>query len=65
VSKLRLGMEQLKNAEAIVLDLRSNEGGSVSLATEVLSLFIEDGLVAVVQKRIAGPEIKREAIPFL
>jgi C-terminal peptidase prc len=62
--QMRLGMEQLKNAEAIVLDLRSNEGGSVSLATEVLSLFIEDGLVAVVQKRIAGREIKREAIPF-
>ena len=62
--QMRLGMEQLKNAEAIVLDLRDNEGGSVSLATEVLSLFIEDGLVAVVQKRIAGPEIKREEIPF-
>ena len=62
--QMRLGMEQLKDAEAIVLDLRNNEGGSVSLATEVLSLFIEDGLVAVVQKRIAGPEIKHDEIPF-
>lgn len=62
--QMRMGMEQLKNANAIVLDLRDNEGDSVSLATEVLSLFIEDGLVAVVQKRIAGAEIKHEEIPF-
>ncbi len=63
--QMRLGMEKLKDAESIVLDLRNNEGGSVSLATEVLSLFIEEGKVAVVQKRIPGDEIKYEEIPFV
>ncbi|CAN5666521.1 hypothetical protein BH10CYA1_BH10CYA1_41660 [soil metagenome] len=43
VDEMRNGMQQLKGARAIVVDLRDNKGGSVDDAFRIFSMFVKSG----------------------
>lgn len=43
VDEMRYGMQQLKGAKAIVVDLRDNKGGSVDDAFRIFSMFVKSG----------------------
>ncbi len=48
------GLKSLKDARAIIFDLRGNPGGYVTNAIGISSLFIEQGTVVVIKSRIPG-----------
>lgn len=47
-------MKMLASAKSLVLDLRGNVGGYMLNAWFISSLFVEEGILASVKKRIAG-----------
>lgn len=46
VGEMRNGMQQLKGARAIVVDLRDNKGGSIDDAFRIFSMFVQRGKFA-------------------
>jgi carboxyl-terminal processing protease len=49
-----LAMEDLKNAKALIIDLRNNPGGDMTNAIFMASLFIEKGTIVSIKTRIPG-----------
>jgi carboxyl-terminal processing protease len=47
-------LESLSQARALIIDLRGNPGGYMSNAWVICSLFVKEGLLASVKKRIPG-----------
>lgn len=52
--QFRKGLEELKDAEALVIDLRGNPGGFVFNAVNISSFFIKEGVVVTIRERVAS-----------
>lgn len=52
VAKMRAAVEQMKDADAMILDLRKNSGGRTDLCLSVASLFLEKGTLVTIKSRI-------------
>lgn len=48
------GLEKLKDARALIVDLRDNPGGFVFNSINISSMFVKQGVVVVIKERIAG-----------
>ncbi len=52
--EVKAGLAALKDAEALIIDLRANPGGLLLNAVNISSLFLEDGTVVAIRSRIPG-----------
>ncbi len=62
VAKL-LNEMKLENVDGVVLDLRNNGGGSLTEATELTGLFIDEGPVVQVKSAQGRVEVERDRRP--
>lgn len=53
-TQFRRGLEDLKDARALVIDLRGNPGGFVFNAINISSFFIKEGVVVTIKERVPG-----------
>ncbi|MEM1136551.1 MAG: carboxy terminal-processing peptidase [Bacteroidota bacterium] len=54
-----------KNVDGIILDLRSNGGGSLKDAVDMSGLFIEEGPVVQVRSKVAKPVVYEDNYPAI
>lgn len=52
--QFRNGLNELKDAEALIVDLRGNPGGFVFNAINISSFFIKTGVVVTIKERVSG-----------
>ncbi len=52
--QFRAGLEKLKDAEALIIDLRGNPGGFVFNSINISSMFIKQGVVVTIKERLPG-----------
>lgn len=52
--QVRIGLKKLANAQALVLDLRANEGGTINYGVDLLTFLLRSGPVATFEDRCKG-----------
>lgn len=62
IKEFRNGLEQLKDSQALVIDVRGNRGGLVYNAVAIASFFMRDGKVVTIRHRIPGGGYQTEVI---
>ncbi|MGD9681566.1 MAG: S41 family peptidase [Candidatus Obscuribacterales bacterium] len=57
-ARLALALASMRDARALIFDLRGNTGGSLHQACSIASFFLEAGAIASVKRRIPGDPAK-------